>query len=53
MSKLALLGGEKAVKTINPDMTKWPIITEEEEVAVLDILRKGRMSEIDVTIKFE
>ena len=53
MSKLALLGGEKAVKTINPDMTKWPIITEEEEVAVLDVLRKGRMSEIDVTMKFE
>ena len=53
MSKLALLGGEKAVKTVNPDMTKWPIITEEEEVAVLDVLRHAKMSEIDVTMKFE
>ena len=53
MSKLALFGGEKAVKTVNPDMLKWPIITEEEEVAVLDVLRKGKMSEIDITMKFE
>lgn len=53
MSKLALFGGEKAVKTVNPDMTRWPIITEEEEVAVLDVLRKAKMSEIDVTMQFE
>ena len=53
MSKLALFGGEKAVKTVNPDMLKWPIITEEEEVAVLDVLRKAKMSEIDITMKFE
>ena len=53
MSKLALFGGEKAVKTVNPDMTKWPIITEEEEVAVLDVLRQAKMSEIDITMKFE
>jgi len=53
MSKLALFGGEKAVKTVNPDMTRWPIITEEEEVAVLDVLRKAKMSETDVTMQFE
>ncbi len=29
MSKLALLGGEKAVKTIQEDMFAWPIINEE------------------------
>ena len=34
MSNLAIFGGEKAVKTVNPEMTKWPIITEEEEVAI-------------------
>ncbi len=53
MSKLALFGGEKAVKTVNPELTKWPIITQEEEDAVLDVLRKGKMSEIDITMKFE
>jgi len=53
MSKLAIFGGEKAVKTVNPDMTRWPIITEEEEIAVLDVLRNAKMSEIDITMKFE
>ena len=34
MSELAIFGGEKAVKTVNPEMTKWPIITSEEEVEI-------------------
>ena len=53
MEKLAIFGGERTVKDAPQELFKWPIITEEEEVAVLDILRKGRMSEIDVTMKFE
>ena len=53
MSKLALFGGEKAVKTVNEDMTKWPIITQEEEAAVLDVLRNVNMSGTDITQKFE
>ena len=40
-SGLALHGGPKAV-TIDPaDMFKWPIVTEEDERAVLDVLRAG------------
>ncbi|MBQ9940904.1 MAG: DegT/DnrJ/EryC1/StrS family aminotransferase [Clostridia bacterium] len=53
MSELALFGGEKAVKTQNPDMIKWPIYTSEEEEAVLDVLRKASMSGLDVTRQFE
>ena len=53
MSELAIFGGEKAVKTVNPEMTKWPIITSEEEEAVLDVLRNVKMSGTDITKKFE
>ncbi|MEM2056752.1 MAG: DegT/DnrJ/EryC1/StrS family aminotransferase [Thermoproteota archaeon] len=31
----------------------WPIITGEVEDAVLEVLRAGKMSDIDVTQKFE
>jgi dTDP-4-amino-4,6-dideoxygalactose transaminase len=34
-------------------MFNWPIITQEDEEAVLDVLRRGAMSGTDVTIKFE
>jgi len=53
MSKLAIYGGPKSVAMDPGDMFKWPIITKEEEDAVLDVLRRGAMSGIDVTIKFE
>ena len=53
MEKLALFGGKKAVKTIGESMTKWPIITAEEEEAVLDVLRTANMSGTDITKKFE
>ena len=53
MSKLALFGGEKAVKTVNEDMIKWPIYTSEEEEAVLNVLRTAGMSGTDITKKFE
>lgn len=53
MSKLALFGGEKAVKTVNPEMKQWPVITTEEEEAVLDVLRNVNMSGTDITMKFE
>lgn len=52
-SKLALLGGSKAVKSDLGDIFKWPIITKEDEEAVLEVLREGKMSKIDVTQKFE
>jgi len=52
-AKLAILGGPKAVKTPVADMFKWPVVTKEDEKAVLDVLRAGSMSDIDVTTKFE
>jgi len=52
-SKLALFGGEKAVREDPGDLFKWPIITREDEEAVLEVLRRGAMSGTDVTRKFE
>lgn len=52
-SSLAILGGPKSV-TKNPrDMFTWPIITKEDEKAVLEVLRRGAMSNLDVTLEFE
>lgn len=53
ISKLALLGGPKAVTAEMGDMFTWPIITDEDEAAALDILRKGAMSGTEVTKQFE
>lgn len=52
-SELALLGGPKAVKSDGQDVFDWPIITKEDEDSVLEVLRAGKMSGIDVTQKFE
>lgn len=50
---LALFGGPRAV-TIDPrDTFTWPIVTEADEAAVLDVLRHGAMSDLDVTMEFE
>ncbi len=51
--KLAVLGGAKAVQTEPGDMFTWPIITKEMEDAVLEVLRGGNMSGVDVTREFE
>lgn len=53
MSKLAILGGPKAVTKDTGDLFTWPIITTEDEEAVLEVLRRGAMSGTDVTRKFE
>ncbi|MBN2557877.1 MAG: aminotransferase class V-fold PLP-dependent enzyme, partial [Clostridia bacterium] len=53
MSELAIFGGRKAVSKDPGDLFTWPIITREDEEAVLDVLRKGSMSGTDVTRKFE
>ncbi|RKY73865.1 MAG: glutamine--scyllo-inositol aminotransferase, partial [Candidatus Latescibacterota bacterium] len=53
MEKLAIFGGEKAIQTDPGDMFTWPIITKEIEEAVLDVLRKGTMSGVEVTKEFE
>jgi len=53
MSRPVITGGEPVVKNISDDLFKWPIITAEDEDAVLDVLRRGAMSGTDVTARFE
>ncbi|MBN1804838.1 MAG: DegT/DnrJ/EryC1/StrS family aminotransferase [Sedimentisphaerales bacterium] len=52
-NKPALFGGDRAVKSQQDDMFKWPIITERHEEAVLKVLRAGQMSGFDITKEFE
>ncbi|MCK9265493.1 DegT/DnrJ/EryC1/StrS family aminotransferase [bacterium] len=52
-SKLALLGGPKAVKSDVKDIFTWPIVNKEMETKVLEILRAGTMSNLEVTKEFE
>src|SRR2546425_4737136 len=53
MPDLAIHGGPKAVQTSPGDLFSWPIITEEDEQAALEVLRAGNMSGWDVTMQFE
>ena len=52
-SVLALLGGPKSVSMAWEEAVRWPVITEEDEAAVLEVLRSGDMSGIGVTEQFE
>lgn len=59
MSELALFGGPKAVtyvgtgKRDGSDLFAWPIVTKEDEDAVLEVIRNGAMSGTDITKEFE
>ncbi len=53
MSSLAILGGPKTITSPYEDMFKWPIVTKEDEDAVLEVLRMGQMSGIEITKQFE
>ncbi|HEX2517405.1 MAG TPA: DegT/DnrJ/EryC1/StrS family aminotransferase [Chloroflexota bacterium] len=52
-SRLAIDGGPQAVPDGAGDMFTWPIVTAEDEAAVLDVLHRGAMSALDVTREFE
>ena len=52
-AQLAINGGPKAVTFDPGDLFDWPIITEEDEAAVLEVLRRGAMSGRDVTMQLE
>jgi len=52
-SVLAIGGGRPAVTSPPGDAFTWPIITREDERAVLAVLRRGAMSGTDVTMAFE
>ena len=49
MDKLALLGGTPAITHAAPEVFKWPIITEEDEAAALDVIRNNKFSGTDIT----
>ena len=53
MEQLALFGGEKAVTGAPASLFKWPIITEEDEAAALDVIRNNKYSGYDITMQFE
>ena len=53
MSELAILGGPKAVTRDPGDMFTWPIITKEDEDAVMEVLRRRAMSDTDISAAFE
>ncbi len=54
MNKLALLGG-KPVMNVKPlkELFKWPIITQEDLDAAMDVVVNNRFSDTDITIKFQ
>jgi dTDP-4-amino-4,6-dideoxygalactose transaminase len=54
MEKLALLGGTPYLNEKAPEeLFKWPIITKEDEEAVLEVVRGNKFSGTDVTTKFQ
>ena len=52
-SALAIHGGTPAVTDTHEDMFRWPIVTTEDETAVLEVLRAGKMSGLEVTKQYE
>ena len=52
---LAAVGGEKLFEhgKMPDELFHWPIITEEDEQACLDVIRKNRFSGTDITIQFQ
>ena len=55
MAELALLGGKPLLEKFDlpEELFRWPIVTKEDEDAVLDVLRSNRVSGNDVTQRFE
>ncbi len=50
---LAIHGGPKAIPEEDPSLFHWPIVTREDEEAVLAVLRAGSMSGTEITKQFE
>lgn len=53
MEQLALLGGMPVIEKEPEELFRWPIITEEDEAAALDVIRNNTYSGTDITIKFQ
>lgn len=48
-----MLGGPKTITAEDGSLFKWPIVTQEDEQAVLEVLRTGAMSGVGITKEFE
>lgn len=53
MEKLALLGGEPVIPEKPEELFKWPIITDEDRAAAMEVLEKNKFSGTDITEKFQ
>ncbi|MCF6174274.1 MAG: DegT/DnrJ/EryC1/StrS family aminotransferase [Victivallaceae bacterium] len=53
MSKLALLGGEKAVKNENKELFAWPIVNQAMKDAAVKVIEDGTASGTNITKVFE
>lgn len=53
MSKLAILGGQKAVTSEAGELFTWPIVNKAMEKSVVDVLRERKMSGDGITKDFE
>ena len=51
--RAAILGGSRAVTVESAPANRWPILTEEDEAAVLSVLRDGELSLHPVTEQLE
>ena len=56
MEKLAILGGTPVIE-LSPEKEKelfgWPILTQEDEDAAMDVVRNNKFSGTDITEKFQ
>ncbi len=54
MEKLAYLGGDPVPKVAEPaDIYTWPIITDEDRAAIMDVVERNAFSGTDITVAFE
>jgi perosamine synthetase len=51
--KLAVNGGDKAIEKFNQELCVWPIVTDEDRKAIVDVLDNREMSGTDITKEFE
>ncbi len=55
MSRLAICGGKPLMDRFDlpEEMFRWPVLTENSEAAVLDVIRNNKISGNDITVRFE
>ena len=53
MEKLALLGGEPVIKEEPKELFAWPILTEEDKAAAMDVIVRNRFSGREITEKLQ